>query len=604
METKLCKLSISVFLAIFVLLPLSADPLNLKWRIADIAVGLPQPKYSVEAIQNVSVPMRDGVLLSADIYKPSAKGQFPVVLIRTMYGKENPNDKYSLIGGLFASQGFAVVVQNVRGRFTSGGDFYPFVSEAKDGYDTVEWAGTQPWSNGNVGTYGMSYYGSTQWLAAQESNAHLKAMIPINTSQDPYDRWIYSGIYHLNDVFVWSWWTRRKGLMSEKDLNAVNWAKAVSVLPVIKADDALGEDVAIFNDWMMNSHPGPYWDKVRVDTHIDHIKAPALIIEGWYDYYLNNALADFGRMKNSGGSPEAKQTMMIIGPWTHNVKSKFKDFDFGKSASFISGQAATMVRWFGYWLDGKPNRMTEGLPIKYFTMGENTWKESKTWPPEGVTNEAYYLHSDGKANSLKGSGSLSAIEPLKEAPDTFSSDPLNPVPSVGGTSVYGDLAAKAGPADQLAVESRDDVLVYSTAPFANDTEVSGPVTLNLYVSATTKDFDLAVKLTDVDPKGKSVNIASSVFRASNRDSIITPTPVKEGEVYNFKVLIGHTSILFRKGHRVRIQIAGSNFPEYGRNLNTGEDSVTTSQTVSSRISVYHDDTHASTLDLPVMPRGK
>lgn len=565
-----------------------------RWRLIAMYLDLPSPAYSVTVWKDVMVPMRDGVHLSADIYRPAKEGKYPVVLLRTMYGKRNPDHKYSFTGCLFASQGYVFVVQDVRGKFDSEGEFYPYIYEAMDGHDTIEWAGTREWSTGKVGTYGFSYWGSTQWLPAPMQSPHLKAMVPIVTSQDVYPRWIYNGIFRLNDVLVWHYENAPKRARSA---GGVDWDKAVRTLPLIKADDSLGADIPAYDDWITHPRPGPYWDRVRVDDKVPAIQAPALIIDGWYDYYLDLAVEDFKRMKTAGGSAEARQSMLLVGPWTHDSKSKFNDADFGKQAPFMR-QVRTILAWFDHWLKGVDNGILEDGSVRYFTMGANEWRTANEWPPVGVQHRTYYLHGDGRANSANGDGLLSVTTPETERPDTYLADPENPVPSVGGTSIFGRL--KAGPFNQSEVESRGDVLVYTTAPLESEIEVTGPVRLVLYASSSAPDTDFAVKLAEVRPDGISVNVQSAVYRASNRESFIKPAFLGKGRVYRFEIPVGNTSMLFKKGHRIRLQIAGSNFPEYGRNLQTGADNGTTLKTEKAHQTVYHDRAHPSCLVLPVM----
>jgi uncharacterized protein len=569
-----------------------------KWNIVAWYLGIPAPQYAVKVLHDVKVPMRDGVKLSADIYMPSAEGKYPVILLRTMYGKGNANHKYAFTGSVFASQGFIFVVQDVRGKFDSAGDFYPYIYEAVDGFDTLEWAGTREWSTGKVGTYGFSYWGSTQWLAAPMGSKYLKAMVPVVTSQDVYQRWIYNGIFRINDVLVWHYENAPKRAQSAK---GVDWDTAVRKLPLIKADDALGVDIPAYNDWIRHPQPGPYWDRIRVDDKVAKITAPALIIDGWYDYYLNLAIGDYNRMIKRGGSAEARRSMLLVGPWTHASTSKFDDADFGKEASFLQ-KFRMILLWFNYWLKGEQNGILSEGPVKIFTMGANTWKNVGEWPLKNTRYTAYYLHSEGNANTVRGNGVLSTVKPVTGKPDSFLSDPENPVPSVGGTSIFGN--AKAGPVNQQAVESRDDVLVYTSAPLGDDLEVTGPVKLVFYASSSAKDTDFAAKLADVDPAGKSINIQAAVIRARYRESLERPLLLEKGKIYRLEIEIGNTSNLFKKGHCIRLQLAGSNFPEYGRNLNTGKDNGTTAETVKSRQLVYHDRENPSQLILPVILSGK
>jgi putative CocE/NonD family hydrolase len=390
-----------------------------------------QPGYSVVVDENVMAPMRDGVRLAADVYLPDAPGKFPVIVTRTPYDKRNPEHRYKFAGQMFASQGFVFVVQDVRGKFESEGDYYPYMTEAEDGHDTFEWAGKQEWSNGNVGTYGFSYWGSTQWLPAPYASKHLKAMVPIVTSQNLYERWIYNGMFRWNDVLFWHYGNTCR---THRELEDIDIDNAARRLPLIDVDKAMGVDLPAFNHWIQHPTPDKYWDQIRVDDKVEQIKAPALIIDGWYDYYLELALDDFNRMRTRGGSEEARMSRLIIGPWTHTAVSEFDDVDFGPEADFML-QLPELMRWYGYWLNGEDTGIINDGPIRIFVMGRNEWRTEKEWPLARARYEKYYLHSFGRANSIDGDGELTTNPPGDEPPDHFIYDPDNPVPSVGGTSV-------------------------------------------------------------------------------------------------------------------------------------------------------------------------
>ena len=582
-----------VLAVLFLLTLILFEPM--KWRVIPWYLGLPQPEYSVTVDNNVMVSMRDGVKLATDIYRPDAPERFPVIVTRTPYDKTNPEHKYGFAGRLFAGQGYVFVVQDVRGKFDSEGDYYPYMTEDKDGHDTFEWAGQQDWSTKKVGTYGFSYWGSTQWLPAPLGSEYLKTMVPIVTGQNLYTRWIYNGIFRYNDVFFWHYGNTCK---TSRSLEGINMERAIRHLPLIDADDALGVDIPAYNHWI--SHPAldKYWDQIRVDDKVEKIKAPALIIDGWYDYYLESILDDFNRMRTIGGSDEARQSQIIIGPWTHTADSKFDDVDFGAKADFMK-QIKNITRWYDYWLKGIENGVTDEDPIRLFVMGRNEWRTEKEWPLARTHYAEYYLHSGGSANSRLGDGILNKVAPDEEQPDIFTYDPANPVPSVGGTSIYG--AAVAGPRDQRAVETRHDVLVYTTPPLEEEIEVTGPISLILYASSSAKDTDFSAKLVDVHPDGKAINIQAGMIRARFRESLSEPSFLEEGKIYKFDIKIGSTCNLFKKGHRIRLEVSSSYFPEFGRNLNTGADIGMTAQIVKANQAIYHDNEHPSYLLLPIIP---
>ncbi len=568
---------------------------GLRWRLITWRLGVPQPGYSVIVDPDVMIPMRDGVRLAADVYRPTAAGTFPVIVTRTPYGKKNPEHMYGFAGRLFASQGYAFIVQDVRGKFASEGDYYPYVNEGVDGHDTFEWAGQQEWSDGRVGTYGFSYWGSTQWLPAPHGSKHLKAMVPIVTGQNLYRRWIHNGIFRFNDVLFWHYANTYK---TTRGMEGIDFPEAVRHLPLIDADDAMGTDIAAYNDWVRHPTPDEYWDRISVEDEVQNIRAPALLVGGWYDYYLELMFDDFNRMVRSAGSEEARKTQILIGPWTHESVSEFDEVDFGSDASFLQ-QIRTLLRWYDHWLKGDDNGIGNEGPVRIFVMGKNEWRMEQEWPLVGTRYTPFYLHSGGTANSSRGDGSLDTEPPKRETPDRFTYDPADPVPSVGGTSIYG--ASVAGPRDQREVAKREDVLVYTTPPLGEDIEVTGPVRLTLYAASSAKDTEFSAKLVDVYPDGKAINLRAGMVRARFRDSLTEPSFLEAGTIYRFEINVGTTSNLFKKGHRIRLEVSSSYFPEFGRNLNTGAEIGMTSETVTANQTVYHDGEHPSYLLLPVIP---
>ncbi len=568
---------------------------NAKWRAVSLFLKIAQPAYAVTVERDVMIPMSDGVRLAADIYRPREPGKYPVIVTRTPYGKTNPKHKYAFAGGLFASHGYVFVVQDVRGKYASEGEYYPYVNEGKDGYETIEWAGTQPWSSGKVGTYGFSYFGSTQWLAAPYQSAYLRAMVPIVTSQNIYPRWMYNGILRFNDVLFWHY---GNSCRTERNLEDIDADKAIWTLPLAQADDAMGSDLQPYNDWISHPTPDAYWDRVRVDDKVEKILAPALLIDGWYDYYLESMLEDYNRMRTAAGSEEARQSRIIIGPWTHETVSKFDDVDFGPQADFML-QIPRLMGWYDLWLKGERNNPGGFGPISIFVMGRNQWRDEQEWPPARTQYVRYYFHSRGTANTLGGDGTLDVVQPADEPPDRFTYDPANPVPSVGGTSIYGK--AKAGPKDQSELERRADVLVYSTPPLQEEIEITGVLKVTLYASSNARDTDFSAKLVDVYPDGKAINLRSGMVRARYRESFVEPSLLEPDKIYEFAIPVGATSNLFKKGHRIRVEISSSHFPEFGRNLNTGEELATSSAIVKAEQMIYHDTAHPSSILLPVIP---
>lgn len=568
------------------------------FHIVSVVLDIPSPQYSTVVEKDIMVPMRDGTLLATDIYRPDNADSYPVIITRTPYGKDNPEHKYSFAGELFAKQGYVFICQDVRGKFNSEGNFYPYINESLDGYDTVRWASSQSWSNGKTGTYGFSYWGSTQWLTAPVAGNRFNAMVPIVTSQNIYKRWIYNGIYRINDILCWHYTHAPR---VSRDTSAINWSDAIWHLPLIEADDALGEDIRHYNDWLLHPTPGTYWNSMNVDDRVSSIKAPALIIDGWYDYYLDHAIDDYNRMVTRSGSSSARKSMLVIGPWVHTSGSKFDDVDFGNDAGFMQN-VKTILTWYNFWLKGEENGITEEGPVKIFVMGINQWRSEKQWPLERTEYTRYYLDSNGNAGTSLTDGTLDIEQGKGRPSDSYTYDPKDPVPSIGGTSIYGD--AVPGPVDQAEVESRNDVLVYTTAPMKEDTEITGPVKLVIYASATTRDTDLFATLTDVYPDGKSINLKTGGVRARYRNGLYREDLMVPGKVYRIEITVGATSNVFKKGHRIRLQVSSSRFPEFSRNLNTGNPIGMSEDMVRSNITVYHDAGKRSYLELPVIPQNE
>ncbi len=589
---------IKIFIGSTVIIFLAALIIYLFFRqnVVALVLGIPQPAHRVQVQRNVMIPMRDGTDLAADIYRPASPGAFPVILTRTPYNKRNPAQRYEFIGELFASQGFVYIVQDVRGRFDSGGEFYPFINESTDGVDTIRWAGTQKWSSGKVGMFGLSYFGATQWLAAPYEHTYLKALIPIVTAQNTYRSWLHNGVFRYNQTLLWHYLNEKR---HQKDIDDIDWNKAIWNLPLIDADNISYHDNPIYNDWISHPLPDSFWNPMRADIKADRIEAPALIIGGWYDPFVDASIEDYRRLITSG-EKSARKSQLIIGPWIHVTRSTFDDVDFGNSADFMQ-QVRVMLSWYRQWLSGESTGMLNEKPIRIFIMGRNEWRSEAEWPPKRAEYVSFYLHSNGNANSSLGDGTLTTSAPEAEKPDTFIYDPEIPVPSVGGAFVYENISP--GPADQRDVEIRKDVLVYSTPPLEKDTEITGPVKLILYASSSARDTDFTVKLIDVYPDGKSINIKSGIIRARFRNSLQSPSFLEKGTVYRFEIVLGATSNLFVKGHRIRLFVSSSDFPLYDRNLNTGEIIGKGVKMVKAIQTVFHEEDYQSRLVLPVIPQG-
>jgi uncharacterized protein len=572
-------------------------------------VCLAAEQYGVVYERNVAVKMRDGVTLRADIYRPQAEGKFPVLLQRTPYNKDR-----SELGLRGAARGYVVIVQDVRGRYASEGEWYTFVNEPNDGYDTVEWAAALPYSNGKVGMFGGSYVGATQMLAAIAHPPHLAGICPVVTSSNYHASWTYQG-GAFEQWFNESW---TSGLAQDtlarrvaKNTNAVNgmWKLPLASYPLFPLRETDGNSPAslapYFMDWLAHPNYDDYWKRIAIEEHFGDITVPALHVAAWYDIFLGGSLRNYLGIAAHGGSDAARngqRLLVIIGGHAGGGR-KIGDVDFGANAP-IEEDDVTLA-WYDYLFKGVQNDFASGKPVKIFVMGANQWREEEAWPLARAHETKYFLHSSGKANSVRGNGTLSTSGPGKEAEDQYVYDPAKPVPTVGGPLCCDGEHWPPGPRDQRGVEARDDVLVYSTPPMAQDTEVTGPVSLELYAKSSAADTDFTAKLVDVGPDGFAQNLTEGILRARYRDSQETPTLITPGQVYKLTIDLWATSNVFKKGHILRLEVSSSNFPRFDRNLNTGEMRYGGGEAEPAFLpatnAILHDAEHPSVLFLPVVP---
>ena len=558
---------------------------------------------------NVAMKTRDGVTLKADVYRPAGDGPFPVLLQRTPYNKDNAAD----FARKAVARGFMVVVQDVRGRYTSDGEWYTFKHEMDDGYDTVEWAAALPHANGKVGMWGGSYVGATQMLAAISHPPHLAGICPVVTASNYHENWTYQG-GAFEQWFDESW---TSGLAQDTLNRAVtqhtNAFRGDQVLPLtsyslfndmdLASGNALSRQLApYFLDWLAHPTYDSYWKQWSIEENYDKIAVPALTVAAWYDIFQGGSLRNYMGLRDHAASSAARtgQRLLVTIGGHAGSDRKVGDVDFGPDAAFDEG--AVTLEWYDYLLLGKQNRFADDTkPVQIFVMGRNQWRDEAAWPIGRAQETRYYLDSSGKANSAAGDGRLESSRAGGNVPDRFVYDPANPVPTVGGPLCCDPLHLAAGPRDQKDVEARPDVLVYSTPALAEDLEVSGPVTLDLYAKSSAVDTDFTAKLVDVWPSGFAQNLTEGILRASFRDSTLgSPSPLTPDRVYEFKIDLWSTSNVFLKGHRIRLEVSSSNFPRFDRNLNTGRKAADSTEFVKATNTVLHDDAHPSVLLLPVV----
>ena len=561
-----------------------------------------QTLYRVRIQPAVSVKMRDGVSLVADIYSPVSDEKFPVLLSRTPYNRTGD----PRMANELAAHGYIVVLQDTRGRFASGGEFYPFRNESADGFDTVEWAAKLDQSNGKVGMFGGSYVGATQMLAAMAAPPHLVSIFPYVTASEYYDGWTYQN-GALMQWFSSSW---TSGLAIDTLRRYADRAQApkewVNTLPLqdypLLKTPQTSELAPYFRDWLSHERDDAYWAQWRLSDHYSQMTVMGLHAGGWHDLFLKGSIKNYNGLRQQAGTAEARAGQrLLVGPWAHASTSpagKIGDVVFGKAA--VLDNTNTTLKWFDYSLKGVKNEFASGAPVRLFIMGDNVWRDEQEFPLARTRYTKFYLHSSKGANGISGDGLLSVTPPEAEKKDQFTYDPQNPVPTIGGRLCCGQ-ALPPGPADQRANETRSDVLVFSTPPLTKDTEVTGYISVELYASTSAVDTDFTALLVDVDESGYARFLTDGIVRARYRESMKEASALTPGQIYKYTIDLWATANVFKAGHRIRLYISSSNFPRFNRNMNTGEDITGTSRSLKAQQTIYHDRDHSSVLILPVIP---
>jgi len=558
-----------------------------------IAFAAPLP---ITTEHGVPAKMRDGVVLRADIYRPEAGGRYPVLLERTPYDKRNS----AAFAIRAAEAGYVAIIQDVRGRYSSEGEWYPFLHESDDGFDTVEWAAALPYSNGKVGMIGGSYVGATQMLAAIAHPPHLAGICPVVTASNYHDGWTYQG-GAFEQWFNESW---TSGLAQDTmdrrvkaDTNAMKgiWKQPLTAYPLFNLEQvpSLSSLAPYFLDWLSHPNYDDYWRRWSIEEHYADITVPVLNTAAWYDIFLGGSLRNYAGTKAKGG-----HLLVAIGGHAGEGR-KIGDVDFGPAAAEFD-EDNTALAWYDYLFKGVQNQFSRKR-VRIFVMGRNQWRDEDDWPLSRAQVTRWYLHSGGHAASLRGDGTLSPTAPAGEPSDRYVYDPSNPAPTAGGPLCCDAAHQPPGPRDQRPVEAREDVLVYSTPVFDRDVEVTGPVSLELWATSAAVDTDFTAKLVDVWPNGFAQNLTEGVVRARYRNSQERPELMNPGQVYKFRVDLWATSNVFLKGHILRLEVSSSNFPRFDRNLNTGDPvGAPGPNFISATNVIYHDATHPSALILPIV----
>jgi len=569
------------------------------------AIGPQLPTSNFILEQNVAIAMRDGVVLRADILRPKTDGSFPVLIYRTPYGKLPAQKEYTTFRQA-VQRGYAVVIQDVRGRYASGGEFRPYENEGRDGYDTIEWAAKQRWSNGNVGTFGLSYPGAVQWLGAVESPPHLKAMVPAMTFSTPQNFFYAGGTWDMSWI-EWIWDNIAPDVRVRKNLPGAKtteeaiaeWNQAapkmLNTLPLKQLEDLRGI-APYYYEWLSHPAEDAWWDWAELSNKYGRVHAAVFNFSGWYDdnYGPEGATTNFNGLLRSRTKESGKRTHLLLGPWVHGVDETAKttsgERQFGAAAAIDYDEI--VLRWMDHYLRGVDNGVDKEKAVRYFVMGDNTWHDADRWPPP-ATPVAYYLNAPSAGSNH---GTISREEPTNRQSSSFISDPAKPVLNPYDSS---------GAHDYRQLAERTDVLLFDSPPTELDIEVTGPIMVKMFVSCDCRDFDLWVRLLDLAPDGTAFNLMSpglDVQRASYREinegrQLLTP-----GRIYELGPRSLVTSNVFKKGHRIRVQISGSFFPNFSRNLQSGGLENDSRTMRKATITIHSNRSHPSRIVLPIVTR--
>ncbi|HXE76252.1 MAG TPA: CocE/NonD family hydrolase [Candidatus Xenobia bacterium] len=556
---------------------------------------------------DVAVPMRDGVVLRADVWRPAPDGRFPVLVYRTPYDKRRAREDYTTFRRA-VERGYAVVIQDVRGRFASDGEFVPYRNEGRDGYDTIEWAAAQPWSTGKVGTFGLSYPGAAQWLAAVERPPHLKAMVPAMTFSTPRNFFYSGGVFDLSWI-GWIWNNiapeerRRRNLPGPRSYEEARaaWRESGDRLRAHLPLRELPElrDVApYYYQWLSHPPGDPWWSWAELRGKYARVDAAVLNLSGWYDeaYGPEGALTNFRGLVEARKGAADKKTQVIIGPWVHGVdavgqaRAGGREFEADARADYDK----LVLDWMDRYVRGVENGVECRKPVRFYVLGSG-WREEDSWPPAEARPTPLYLARSRE----EGKGRLSWTKARTGDPfSLIASDPAKPV--------WDPHAANPGAHDYRSLEGRRDVLVFDSEPLKEDLEVTGTVKAEIFISVDAPDTDLWIRLLDVAPDATAFNLMSpglDVLRASYRDGGSRKL-LRPGRVYRLILENLATSNLFRKGHRIRVQISTTFFPHFSRNLHTGGLEMESSESRPATLRIHHDHRRASRIWLPVVQRRK
>ncbi|GIU95911.1 MAG: X-Pro dipeptidyl-peptidase [Gaiellaceae bacterium] len=558
--------------------------------------------YDVRLLHDQRATLRDGLSLSADVYLPLARGPFPTIVQWTPY--ESTRDRFIAWGVFYAERGYAAVVLDVRGRYESDGEFTAYRRDGEDAFDSLDWVASREWCNGRIGTWGRSYGAIVQWQLAPHRHPAVACMAPHVIMDDYFADCHYVGgafqlALSLGAALIWS--TSIGVVTGENAGRLMLNDRVLRHLPLLELDEqAIGRRVACWREWLAHSVDDGFWRSLR--HRPEDVTVPVFQQCGWYDAYPGATMRTFQAL--AGRVPQK----VLMGPWSHEEEFTrvIGGHDFGPEASRVIREDD--LRWYDQWLKELDTGILDEPPLSLFVMGANRWRHESEWPLPGTELTPWYLHSGGRANSLAGDGVLSPEPPgAGEPADTYDYDPARPVPTIGGNNSILTMMQNAvepivpGPADQRPLERRDDVLCYTSAPLERDLEVTGPVEAVLYAASSARDTDFTVRLSDVQPDGRSLVLCEGIVRARHRTGLDRVELLEPGEVAEYRIRMYPTSNLFRRGHRLRVDVSSSSFPRFSRNLNTGEDIATGTRMEIARQTVLHTDAYPSHVLLPIVP---
>jgi len=550
--------------------------------------GVRNAEYATAVDKPIAIPMRDGVNLYADVYHPLTDAKAPTILVRIPFANTFSNRlKSSVIAKYWARRGYHVVIQGTRGRYRSEGTFYPLRNERNDGIDTLEWLKKQVWFDGRLGMWGGSAYGYTQWVLYDQFQPGSGALNIQIASSHFYDMFYPGGGFSLESALFWAIRSFKGNgeIPTQQELN-----NGYAGFPLIDTDNRAIADITYFNDWAMHTQRDKYWLQIDGVDRATQIKVPVLLMAGWYDPFLPSQLKDFADLQQSAHPDVARRSRLVIGPWAHAESVTFPDGV--ETQDYRKAVLEPSVAWFDEILKYKSSEKLSLAPVRVYVMGAQVWRDENEWPLKRTQFTPYYFASSGHAATTLTDGQLTEVPGKnKIQSDKFTYDPNQPVPSAGGALI----GINAGIRKQNDIEKRRDVLVYSTAPLRNDIEVTGPIKVVLYVKTTAVNTDFTAKLVDVHPDGSAYNVSDGLLRKEYKQ-------MGSAQPDKIEINMWPTSMLFKTGHRIRVEISSSNYPRYDRNPNTGNTIPIERQTIIAEQEVVHGEHYPSHILLPIIPR--